>query len=186
MKMKAIIWLRVLCDRIRSAGFRLPGARIGAKVRIGPRCRLTHPAAVKLGARVWLEADVWLKVTDPAAEVDIGEHTFIARNCTLNAVERITIGSHTLFGPGCLVIDHNHGIAPEQRIDEQPCVSKPVCIGNDVWLGAGAVILPGVTVGNGAVIGANAVVTKDIPPMAVAVGNPARVIRMRNEACDVG
>jgi len=62
---------------------------------------------------------------------------------------------------------------------EQPVESKPVVIGADVWIGAGASVLPGVTIGDGAVIGARAVVTKDIPPNAIAVGIPAKVIRYR-------
>lgn len=57
--------------------------------------------------------------------------------------------------------------------------SHPIAIGHDTWIGHGAVIMPGVTIGNGAVIGSNAVVTKDIPPYAIAVGVPARVVRMR-------
>ena len=171
----------VVGDRLRASWLRMRGAHLGAKVRIGPRCRFSLPAGVRLGARCWLEADVWMKLTSPAARVEIGAHTFFARNCHLNAIERVTIGAHTLFGPGCVIVDHNHGIRPEMRIDEQPCPAKPVRIGSDVWCGAGAVILPGATSGDGAVVGAGAVVTRDVPPMAVVAGNPARVIRMRNE-----
>jgi maltose O-acetyltransferase len=59
--------------------------------------------------------------------------------------------------------------------------SQPVVIEDDVWLGARVIILPGIRVGHGAVIGAGAIVTKDVPPFAICVGNPARVIRYRNE-----
>ena len=157
---------------------------MGAKVRIGPRCRVGRPANVRLGARCWLEADVWLKLTDPAARVEVGDYTFFARNCHVNARGRILIGSHVLLGPGCVIVDHNHGIAPERRIDEQPCVVKPIRIGDDVWCGAGAVILPGVAIGTGAVIGAQSVVSRDVPSMAVVAGCPARILRMRNEERD--
>lgn len=171
----------VASDRLRAGWLRVRGAKLGRKVRIGPRCRITRPAGVQLGARSWLEADVWLKLTGPAARVEIGEYAFFARNCHVNASARVTIGAHALFGPGCVIVDHNHGIRPELRIDEQPCFAKAICIGNDVWCGAGAVILPGATIGDGAVVGAGAVVTRAVPPMAVVAGNPARVIRMRNE-----
>lgn len=171
----------VIGDRLRAGWFRMRGARWGRKVRIGPRCRFTRPAGVRLGERTWLEADVWMKLTSSAARVEVGNHTFFGRNCHVNAIERIRIGSHALFGPGCVIVDHNHGIHPDLPVDEQPCVARPICIGSDVWCGAGAVILPGVSIGDGAVIGAQSVVTRDVPSMAVVAGIPARVIRMRGE-----
>ena len=171
----------VMADRLRAVWWRCRGVKLGSKVRIGPRCRCTMPAGVNMGRRVWLEADVWLKLTDGGARLEVGDFTFFARNCHLNARERIAIGAHTLFGPGCVIVDHNHGMRPEQRMDEQPCEAKPIQIGSDVWCGAGAVILPGVTIGDGAVIGANSVVTRDVPPMTVVAGSPARILRRRDE-----
>lgn len=175
------LFVEVLLDRCRAGWLRIRGAGVGRKVRIGPRCRITLPAGVRLGARCWLEADVWLKLTDPAAKVELGDHVFFSRNCHVNARQRISIGAHCLFGPGCVIVDHNHGMTSGARIDEQPCVSKPIRIGNDVWCGAGAAVLAGVTIGDGAAIGAGAVVTRDVPSMAIVAGNPARIIRMRNE-----
>ena len=174
--------VEIVSARIRGFRWRMLGAALEPKVRVGPRCRVENSSGVTLGRRVCLEADVWLKLSSSAAELTIGEHTFLARGCTVNVLQKVSIGSHCQFGPNCSVIDHNHGMAPDSRIDEQACNSQPVSIGSDVWCGAGVVILPGVTIGDGAVIGANAVVTRDIPPMAVAAGNPARVIRMRSEA----
>jgi acetyltransferase-like isoleucine patch superfamily enzyme len=176
-----IALLETLADRLRAGWLSLRGAHLGEKVRIGPRCRFTRPAGVRMGARSWLEADVWLKLTSPAAQVEIGDHVFFSRNCQINALDRITIGGHSLFGPGCVIVDHNHGIRPDLRIDAQPCIAKPIRIGSDVWCGAGAVILPGVTIGDGAVVGAQAVVTRDVPPLAIVVGNPARLLRLRSE-----
>lgn len=72
-----------------------------------------------------------------------------------------------------------HGIIPEDRLDLYAPYNPPIVIGNDVWLGYNSCILPGVTIGNGAIVGSGAVVTKDIPPYAIAVGSPARVIRFR-------
>lgn len=174
-------FLETLIDRVRAGCLRIRGARLGPKVRIGSQCRFNRPAGVRLGRRSWLEADVWIKLTAPHARVEVGEYVFFARNCHLNALERITIGDHSLFGPGCVIMDHNHGLKPNQRIDEQPCIAKPIRIGSDVWCGAGVIILAGVTIGDGAVVGAQSVVTHDVSPMTVVAGNPARVIRMRNE-----
>ena len=69
----------------------------------------------------------------------------------------------------------------DKLIRKQPLCSKPITIGNDVWVGAGSSILPGITIGDGAVIGARSVVTHDIPPNAIVVGSPAEIIRYRTE-----
>ena len=91
----------------------------------------------------------------------------------------VTIGNDVQFGPG-VKLASNHLIPPPgQTISAQPMEKKGIHIGDDVWIGANAVILDGVTIGNGCVIGANAVVNKDIPEYSVAVGVPAKVIRKR-------
>lgn len=174
------LWI-VLGDRIRAAVMRRSGANLGAKVRVGPRCRFWMPRGIAMGERVTLEGEVWLKLAAPQARLEVGACTFFARGCHVNVLERVEIGAHCLFGPRCVIVDHNHGILPNRRIDEQPCVAKPIRIGDDVWMGTGAVVLPGVSIGAGAVVGAQAVVTRDVPPMAVVAGNPARILRKRGE-----
>ena len=94
----------------------------------------------------------------------------------------MTIGDSLLTGKWVTITDNSHGETDkatlEMRPQERPITSKgPVIIGNNVWIGDKATILPGVTVGDGAVIAANAVVTKDVPAYSVVGGNPARVIR---------
>lgn len=173
-------WM-ILGDRIRAAVLRISGANLGVKVRLGPRCRFWRPRGIAIGERTTLEGEVWLKLAAPQARLEVGAYTFFGQGCHVNVLERVEIGAHCLFGPRCVIVDHNHGILPERRIDEQPCVAKPIHVGDDVWMGAGAVVLPGVSIGSGAVVGAQSVVTRDVPPMAVVAGNPARVIRMRNE-----
>lgn len=173
-----VLW-DVLCDRFRAGWLRLRGARMGEKVRIGARCRVSHPAGVRLGARCWIEGEAWFKMAGRSARLEVGAQTFIGRGCHLNVLDSITIGAHTLLGPGCVLVDHNHGTLAGLRIDQQPCVAKPISIGSDVWCGAGVVVLPGVTIGDGAVVGAQAVVTHDVPPMTVVAGNPARILRNR-------
>ncbi|NCD22823.1 MAG: acyltransferase, partial [Spartobacteria bacterium] len=176
----AMAW-EVVSGRLRAVRLRWRGAYLASKVAVGPGCRCWLPRGIVLGERAALEGDVWLKLVAPNARLHVGAFTFFGQGCHLNVLERVDIGAHCLFGPRCVIVDHNHGILPDRRIDEQPCVAKPVRIGDDVWCGAGAVILPGVSIGSGAVVGAQSVVTRDVPPMAVVAGNPARVIRMRNE-----
>ena len=88
----------------------------------------------------------------------------------------IYIGDGTMIGPNVTIATGAHPLDPALR-NRGLQLNHPVKIGKNVWIGAGAVLLPGVSVGDGAVIGAGSVVTKDVPAGTVAVGNPCRVIR---------
>jgi acetyltransferase-like isoleucine patch superfamily enzyme len=114
----------------------------------------------------------------PGAVVAIGEGTFFNRNVALVAIDRVEIGVHCLFGPGCFIADHDHDFEDHvSAVDEQGLTSRgPVRVGDHVWCGANVVITSGVKIGERSVIGANSVVTRDIPPYSVAVGAPARVV----------
>jgi acetyltransferase-like isoleucine patch superfamily enzyme len=92
---------------------------------------------------------------------------------------RIVIGDDVLFGPDVLVTAANYRFNDGHPVTEQRMDEADVIIGNDVWIAAKVVVLPGVTIGDGAVIGAGAVVNRDIPAMSVAVGQPARVVGRR-------
>ena len=81
-----------------------------------------------------------------------------------------------MFGPGVQIYTAAHELEAELR-DQGWEVTKPVSIGNSVWIGGSAILLPGVTIGEKAVVGAGAVVTRDVPPSVVVAGNPARIIR---------
>jgi acetyltransferase-like isoleucine patch superfamily enzyme len=96
--------------------------------------------------------------------------------------EHISIGDHTLIGEYVSIRDANHGVEPGTPIREQPHAAEGIDIGRDVWIARGAVILKGVTIGDGAVIAANSVVTKDVEPMMIVGGIPAKPIRRRDEA----
>ena len=97
--------------------------------------------------------------------------------CSITALRRVTIGSRILIGSGVLITDNDaHAINPEGRIYSNDIATGPVEIGDDVFLGARAIILKGVHIGDGAVVGAGAVVTKNVPPFAIVAGNPARII----------
>ena len=97
-------------------------------------------------------------------------------NCVILDTSPVDIGANVFIAPGVCVACAGHAIDPEQRAGGVG-TSKPINIGNDVWIGANSVICGGVTIGDGSVIGAGSVVNRDIPAGVVAAGNPCRVIR---------
>ena len=115
-------------------------------------------------------------------KVDFGTNIHWGDNCFANYglialdVAPIRIGSGTMFGSNVQLMTPLHPLDPELRAEGWESAA-PITIGSNVWVGSGAIILGGVTIGDGAVIGAGAVVTKKVPARAVAVGNPARVIK---------
>ena len=111
---------------------------------------------------------------DYGTYITVGSGTFINYGLTALDVAPITIGNDVQIGPNVQLLTPTHPIDPELRRNKLEG-AKPIVIHNNVWLGGGVVVLPGVTIGDGALIGAGAVVTRDVPPGATAVGNPARV-----------
>ena len=109
-------------------------------------------------------------------DVTIGDNTRIGIHCTL--IGPVCIGNNVNLAQGITVTALNHNFADtNRRIDEQGISTNPVVIGDDVWIGANAVILPGVTIGRHVVVAAGAVVTKDVPSYCVVAGVPAKVIK---------
>ena len=91
---------------------------------------------------------------------------------------KITIGDRVLFGPNVHLYTPTHPLDPAERNGlEGPEMTKPITIGDDVWLAGGVIVLPGVIIGDGSTVGAGSVVTHDVEPYTVVAGNPARVIR---------
>ena len=103
----------------------------------------------------------------------LGERVYFNAGCTILDSGRVTIGDRTMLGPGVQIYCADHHKDPALR-SQGIEIARPVAIGSDVWIGGAAVILGGVTIGDGAIVGAGAVVTKDVPPGATVVGNPAR------------
>ena len=112
--------------------------------------------------------------------VHFGRQIYANFNLTLVDDTHIYVGDCTMFGPNVTVATAGHPILPELRRQGYQ-YNAPVHIGENCWIGAGAIILPGITIGSNVVIGAGSVVTKDIPSNVVAVGNPCRVLREVNE-----
>ena len=113
-------------------------------------------------------------------KVSVGKNVSINRGCEfygsmMAGNSMITIGDHCAFGPRVRVLSATHS----HRSLDLPDEAASVTIGDFVWIGAGAVILPGVTIGNGAVVAAASVVTRDVAPFSIVAGNPARYLKAR-------
>ena len=111
---------------------------------------------------------------DYGYNISIGAGSFMNFNCVVLDVVKVTIGSKTQIGSAVQILTADHPRDPELRARLLE-FGRPVTIGSNVWIGSGAIILPGVNIGDDAVIGAGAVVTRSVPAGAIAVGNPARL-----------
>ena len=124
------------------------------------------------GETVWMQPPFFC---DYGSNILLGERVFFNFNCVVLDVCRVAIGDYTLFGPAVQIYTATHPMNAELRRKQE--FARPIEIGSDVWVGGGAMILPGVRIGSRAVIGAGSVVTRDVPEGVFAAGNPCRVIR---------
>lgn len=136
-----------------------------------------YPRFAGVGEGVRLDDDIYINKPE---NITIGRNTFIGRRCRLNALAKISIGESCLIAAGCTMMTWNHRLEGRSLdIRSAGKDTSPIVIGDGVWMGYDATVLPGVSVGRGAVIGASAVVTKDVKPFEVVVGIPARAIGVR-------
>lgn len=131
------------------------------------------------GDSVWMQPPFYC---DYGSNISLGKRVYFNFNCVVLDVCEVKIGDFTFFGPAVQIYTGTHPLNAKLRRTQES--GKPVSIGSDVWVGGGAIILPGVTIGSRTVIGAGSVVTKDIPDGVVAAGNPCRVIREIEESND--
>jgi galactoside O-acetyltransferase len=149
-------------------------------ISIGPGARISRGSKVtfKGGANF----DYGVSITARGGEIVFGENFHANEQVIFNAdiAGSLTFGKNCLVGPRAMFRTANHGFTTlNVDIIDQKHESGDITIGNDVWIGAGVIVLPGVSIGDHCVIGAGAVVTQDIPPKSVAVGVPAKAIRLR-------
>jgi len=146
---------------------------------MGSGVRILGRSKIILGDRVTLRRGVTI---GGHGDLIIGSGTTINEAVTITCTKAVSVGSNCMLAPMVCILDVDHSISqPEIPISEQGYLVEPVSIGDDVWIGTQTIITKGVSIGDGAVIGANSVVTRDVPPMAIAAGSPAKIIRMRNE-----
>ena len=142
-------------------------------IHLGSECTLNNNFAVRL----------------PESRITVGNRCFIAAGTMVLAADCVEIGNDVLIGEGCYISDNDgHSLDLEIRSHDltnrrkgikiwDGIATAPVVIGDNAWIAPRTIVLKGVTIGNGAVIGAGSVVTKDVPPMTLAAGNPARILR---------
>lgn len=149
----------------------IPG-RLGKLLRMA-----SYGVVVKMPFDVQLEQYVIIR---GVKNLKVGSRTLLARGVWINARGGVTIGDNVLVGPGVRIISNGHRMdSIKMPMIEQGLYSKPISIGDDVWIGADSIILPGVTIGDSSVIAGGSVVTKDVAPLTIVAGNPAVIIRRR-------
>ncbi|AFY52977.1 acetyltransferase (isoleucine patch superfamily) [Rivularia sp. PCC 7116] len=183
-------WGRAHLSYYHSQGYVSPKADIyhqnlqfGANVFIGDRVTIYNDrngGKVELGDRVHLYGDTCIQ-TGKEGTVKIGADTHIQPRCQLSAYKApINIGCNVLIATNCAFYPYDHSMIPGQFIHLQPLKTRGgITVDDGAWLGCGVIVLSGVRIGKGAVIGAGSVVNQDIPDGAIAVGSPAKVVKMR-------
>ncbi len=197
--------VRKTLEGLRLGWYRTRLGALGAGCRIAPGVSLQYPGRIRLGDGVGIGRNATLRAnTDANPGIALGKGVAINDAVVINANRGcVTLGERSWLGPFCLVygnggvtIGSNVLIAGHTSINtvshaaercdipinDQPILTGPVVIEDDVWIGLNAVILQGVTLGHGSIVGAGAVVTHSIPPWSIALGVPARVVGRRQGA----
>jgi acetyltransferase-like isoleucine patch superfamily enzyme len=153
-------------------------------VSVGPRVDLVGKKNIVLDERVSLFGNTYLNATGQNGFIRIGPKTHVDQFCVLYGQGGLTIGANCAIASGVIIYTQTNQYAYDEALNiiDQPVLYKPVTIGDDVWIGAAAVILPGVDIGNHAVIGAGAVVRENVSPWSIVGGVPARVLGQRSNA----
>lgn len=170
--------------RLRIAWFRFLGAHIGNRCWLRRVDISRNPWDLDLSDGVALDDGVILLTTGQRSgrpRIRLGARTYVNRHTMFDASDRIEVGSDCMIGPFCYITDHDHGRGREGPRADQPLDSLPVMIGDNVWIGAGVIILKGVQIGANAIVGAGAVVTHSVGEGEVVAGIPARAIPSRGQ-----
>lgn len=189
---------------LRSKLYRRLLGSVGRNVLFGTNVVLRHPHKIRIGDNVviddncLLDAKGWDNngitiasgvfvgrntiLTCKNGDITVGENTMLSANCEVFSGSRVSIGRDCEIAAYTYLIggDHAHSRS-DVPVAEQGLVSRGIQVGDNVWLGAGVKVLDGVSIGRDSIVGAGAVVTADLPPFSVAVGVPARVVKLRSE-----
>lgn len=138
-----------------------------------------YPQFEHVGQDVVFDRDIYF---NEIQNISIGEGSFIGKSCYLNAVDDLEIGEQCMIAAECHLMTWNHRIDSRRiALREEGRTSAPVTLGDGVWMGYNAIVLPGVTIGDGAVVGAGSVVTDDVDAFDIVAGVPARPIGRRTD-----
>lgn len=163
---------------VRARWYLRGAEHLGSRVRLRGRPIVSASGRLVIHERVQLVSTVAtleLVVTD-GATLEIGARSLVNFGTSIVAVNSVTIGPRCLIGTHCMIMDTPfHNVDPTRRLDPPP--TEAIRIGENVWLGARVIVMPGVTIGDDCAIGAGSVVTHDVPPRSFAAGVPAKVIR---------
>lgn len=185
-----------LAFRVKAALF---GVHVDGRVRAwGPTVVMRYPGSriafrngvdlISSAKRAWFappSSPVWIRTTSPQASIEIGERVSITGATIACRSTSVTVGEGTMIAVDVTITDtDSHALWPADSRRATPAIDedRPVSIGCDVWLAKGCTVLKGVTIGDGAVVGTMSVVTGDLPANCLAVGSPARVVRMLDAA----
>lgn len=171
-------------NRVKRSVCRKLYYRVGIKLKSSVQSKLAQNIRYWLGSRFIESCGKHVNFEYGARfnpELTIGDYSGVGFNCLISG--RTYIGSHVMMGPDCIMYSYSHAhdrldIPMDQQGFEDP---TPIHIGDDVWIGARVIVLPGVSIGSHCIIGAGAVVTKDVPDYAIVGGVPAKVLRYRTE-----
>ncbi len=150
-------------------------ARFNALIRYEDQTAFLPEVVGQTGPGSWIRSPFYC---DYGYNVHIEKDVFLNFNCVILDVVRVTIGNGTQIGPAVQILAADHPHDPRMRLDGLES-GRPIQIGQNVWIGGGALILPGVTIRDNAIIGAGSVVIKNVPPGTTVVGSPARPIKRK-------
>ena len=173
-KIFVLIRSRVLCLVIRIAYGKKAITNKDNIIRGKFSVFMNQNAKCVLGKHLVSMGPLYIKLLQDA-HLQIGENCFFNHNCSITCVKDIKIGSGCNFANNIVIVDHDHKVSANGV--EKDLVSKPIVIGDSVWIGANVTILKGVTIGDGAIVAANSVVRNDVKAHTIVAGVPAKIVK---------
>ena len=171
---------KTLGTRLRYLQAKIQLSHVGKGVYFDKNTEIQrYPKNVSIEEYAVIKEGVRICACNEIATIHIGANTTVGFHTFMFASESITVGDNCLIAPFVYMVDSDHSIEKTTLINQQPNVTAPITIGNDVWLGTGCKILKGVTIGDGAIVAAGAVVTSNVGPYEIYGGIPARKISER-------
>jgi len=169
-----------IISKVKIKYYKYKGANIEKNTIIKFKARLLrYFNNISIGSDVIIKEYAEICCCNKYANISIGKNTSIGNYTFIYASKSIEIGDDCMIAPFCYLVDSNHGTSSITKMNRQENITNPIKIGNDVWIGAKSIILPGIKIGNGVVIAGGAVVTSDLDSMGIYGGVPAKKLNMR-------